>query len=80
MKSLEKLIKGKLSKSLSKFLSKHMVQKEIEDELLVCEMKLGKAITEKLGISCKTGEKVNELMRCIRFQMQSLVKGLDDTE
>jgi len=80
MKSLEKLLQGKLSKSLNKFLDKHMVQKEIEDELLVAEKKLGKAITEKLGIACKTGEKVNELMRCIRFQCQSLVSGLEDTE
>ena len=56
------------------------IQKEIEDELLIAEKKLGKAITEKLGIKCKTGEKVNELMRCIRFQMQSLVSALEDTE
>ena len=44
MKSLEKLIEGKLSKSLSKFLSKHIVQKGIEDELHVAEKKLGKVI------------------------------------
>merc|ERR1740115_382702 len=80
MKSLEKLVQGKLSKSLTKFLEKHIIQKEIEDELLIAEKKLGKAITEKLGIKCKTGEKVNELMRCIRFQMQSLVSALEDTE
>ncbi len=32
-----------------------------------------------MGLTCKTGEKVNELMRCIRFQMQSLISGLEDT-
>jgi len=31
MKSVEKLMKGKISKGLKKFLSKNMVQKEIED-------------------------------------------------
>ena len=56
MKSIEKLMKGKLSKSLNKFLTKNIVQKEIEDTLLVAEKKLGNAITEKLGINCKSGE------------------------
>lgn len=69
MKSIEKIMAGKMSKSLQKFLDKNIVQKGIEDELLVAEKKLGKAITEKLGISCKTGDKANEVMRCIRFQM-----------
>ena len=58
---------GKVSKSLQKFLDKNIVQKEIEEELLVADKKLGKAIQEKLGITCKTGDKANELMRCIRF-------------
>jgi nucleolar protein 58 len=80
MKSLEKLIQGKMSKSLSKFLDKHIVQKGIEEELLIADKKLGKAIGEKLGIKCKTGDKANEMMRCIRFQMQSLVSALEDTD
>ena len=69
MKSVEKLLQGKMSKTLQKFLEKNIVQKDIEEELMVAEKKLGKAITEKLGITCKTGEKANELFRCIRFQM-----------
>jgi len=56
-----------MSKSLKSFLSKNIVQKEIEETLLVADKKLGKAISEGLGISCKTGEKANELLRCIRF-------------
>jgi len=67
MKSIEKIMSGKVSKSLQKFLDKNIVQKEIEEELLVADKKLGKAIQEKLGITCKTGDKANELMRCIRF-------------
>jgi len=47
---------------------------------MVADKKLGKTITEKLGITCKHGEKANELLRCIRFQMQSLLTGLDDQE
>ena len=40
---------------------------------MVADKKLGKAITTELGIQCKAGEKANELLRCIRFQMQSLL-------
>jgi len=80
LKSVEKLVKGKLSKGLESFLDKNIVQKGIEDELCVADKKLGKSILEKLKINCKTGEKVNELMRCIRFQMQSLISGLEDTK
>lgn len=47
---------------------------------MIADKKLAKTITEKLGIQCKTGEKANELFRCIRFQMQSLLTGLDDLE
>ena len=47
---------------------------------MLADKKLGKVITEKLGIECKAGEKANELMRCIRFQMTSLLEGLDDKE
>ena len=80
MKSIEKLMEGKVSKGLNKFLDKNIVQKGIEDELLIADKKLGKSITEKLGIQCKTGETATELMRCIRFQMQSLISGIEDTE
>jgi nucleolar protein 58 len=44
MKAIEKLMKGGVSKSLKKFLDKNIVQKGIEDELLVAEKKLGKSI------------------------------------
>ena len=67
MKSVEKLMSGKMSSGLKKFLDKNIVQKEIEDTLLISDKKLGKAINEKLGIDCKAGEKANELLRCIRF-------------
>jgi nucleolar protein 58 len=47
---------------------------------MLADKKLGKTITEKLGIDCKTGEKANELLRCIRFQTASLLEGIDETE
>ena len=80
MKSIERLMKGKVSSGLKKFLTKNIVQKEIEDQLLVADNKLGKAITEKLGISCKAGKQADELLRCIRFQMESLVEGIEQSQ
>jgi len=80
MKSVEKLLKGDLSKSLKKFLEKNIVQKGVEEALMLADKKLGKVITETLGIECKAGEKANELLRCIRFQMTSLLEGLDEKE
>ena len=50
MKSVEKLLQGKVSKTLQKFLEKNIVQKEIEEELMIADKKLAKTITEKLGI------------------------------
>ena len=78
MKSIEKLMAGKMSKVLSKFLDKNIVQKGIEEELLISDKKLAKTIVEKLQINCKSGEKANEIMRCIRFQMENLISGLED--
>ena len=80
MKAVEKLLKGDLSKSLKKFLEKNLVQKGIEEALVLADKKLGKAINEKLGLECKTGEKANELLRCIRFQTTSLLEDLDEKE
>jgi nucleolar protein 58 len=80
MKSVEKLLKGDLSKGLKKFLDKNIVQKGIEEELIVSDKKLGKSISEKLKIECKTGEKASELLRCVRFQMNSLLEDLDEKE
>jgi len=39
MKSVEKLLVGKMSKTLQKFLEKNIVQKEIEEELLIADKK-----------------------------------------
>lgn len=44
---------GKIPKSLTKFLNKNIVEKEIEDEMAVADKKLGKLITESFGVKCK---------------------------
>lgn len=80
MKSTAKLVKGEMSKGLKKFLEKNLVQKGIEEALMIADKKLGKAISEKLGLECKAGEKSNELMRCIRFQIQSLLSEVEEKE
>lgn len=80
MKSVAKLVDGKVSKTLNKFLTKNIVQQEIEDVLAVSDKKLAKEIQEKLGITCKTGEKASELIRCLRFQMNALLEGLEEKE
>ena len=67
MQSVEKLLQGKVSKTLQKFLEKNIIDKEIQEELMVADKKLAKTIQEKVGITCQTGEKANELFRCIRF-------------
>jgi nucleolar protein 58 len=80
MKCVEKLLKGKMSKTLEKFLQKNIIDKEIQEELMISDKKLAKTVTEKLGIQVQTGKQVDELMRCIRFQMESLITGIEEKE
>lgn len=52
-------MKGKIPKSLSKFLSKNIVEKELEETLAVADKKIGKAVTDALGVSCKNNEQID---------------------
>ncbi|PRP86876.1 nucleolar protein 58 [Planoprotostelium fungivorum] len=71
------LLDGELSKSLSKFLKKEIVDKELEDKLITADTKMGGLISKKLKIEQFGGEKLaNELMRGIRTQLHSLVGDL----
>lgn len=72
-------IEGKMSKVLSKALKKH-VCKEVQDQLLVADAKLGNAIKDKLNLQCVSNSNVQELMRCIRSQLDSLLAGLPKKE
>ncbi|CAK1603656.1 unnamed protein product [Parnassius mnemosyne] len=72
-------IEGKLSKTLKKALKKY-VCKDVQDQLLVGDAKLGSAIKEKFDLQCVSNSNVQELMRCIRSQMDSLLTGLPKKE
>ncbi|XP_069692633.1 nucleolar protein 58 [Periplaneta americana] len=72
-------VEGKLSKSLKKMLKK-VVAKDLQDQLLVADAKLGNAIRDKLSLTCLSNTAVQELMRCIRSQMDSLLAGLPRRE
>lgn len=72
-------IEGKLSKPLKKALKKY-VSKEVQDQLLIGDAKLGSAIREKFDLQCVSNNNVQELLRCIRSQMDSLLAGLPKKE
>jgi nucleolar protein 58 len=72
-------VEGKVSKSLKKVLKKY-VDKEVQDKLLVADAKLGSAIKDKLSLQCLSNTAVQELMRCIRSQLDSLITGLPKKE
>ncbi|XP_044268856.1 nucleolar protein 58 [Tribolium madens] len=72
-------VEGKVSKSLKKVLKKHIDQ-ELQDKLLVADAKLGSAIKEKFNLQCVSNTAVQELMRCIRSQLDSLITGLPKRE
>lgn len=72
-------VEGKLSKSLKKVLKKY-IDKDVNDQLLVADAKLGSAIKDKLNLQCVSNTAVQELMRCIRYQLDSLLAGLPKKE
>lgn len=65
------LIEGKMNKKLKKMLKKVVVKEN--EELAVSDAKLGNAIKEKLNIGCVTSSVIQELMTCIRSQIENLV-------
>jgi len=72
-------IEGKLPKSLRKTL-KSIYAEEAQETLAVADAKLGSAIKDKLQITCLTNSSVQELMRCIRSQVDGLIGGLPKQE
>ncbi|XP_051162802.1 nucleolar protein 58-like [Leptopilina boulardi] len=71
-------VEGKVSKSLKKILKKYC--SEVQEQLAVADAKLGNAIKDKLSLSCVSNTNVQELMRCIRSQMDSLLAGFPKKE
>ena len=74
------MLESSVSKPLKKFLQKNIVNKELKDELAVYETKLGKAINEKLDIPCIYNDKVLELMRGVRQNLESLLGGATEND
>ncbi|XP_037268482.2 nop5 ribonucleoprotein [Rhipicephalus microplus] len=72
-------VEGKMSKSLKKALKK-IVAKEAHESLAVADAKLGNVIKEKFDISCVANSSIQELMRCIRSQVDGLITGLPKKE
>lgn len=72
-------VEGKMTKGLKKMLKKLFV-KEAHETLAVADSKLGNVIKEKLNIACVSNSAVQELMRCIRSQANSLISGLPKKE
>lgn len=72
-KCINKLMKGQIPKSLSKFLTKNVIDKEIEETIAIADKRLGKALTEELGLTCKQNDSIDELMRVIRFNIAGLL-------
>ncbi|KAL8596746.1 Nucleolar protein 58 [Nucella lapillus] len=65
-------IESQISDPLKKMLAK-LVSKDTQDELAVADAKLGSMIKETFNIQCVSNSSINELMRCIRSQLDGLV-------
>jgi len=72
-------VEGKVSKTLKKTLKKLVVE-DVQNQLLVADAKLGNAIKEKVELQCIANSGVQELLRCIRSQSESLLAGLPKKE
>lgn len=70
-----------MDKGLTKFLKKNIVKKGETDDLAVADSKLGNLIKSSLDIQCVNNSQINELFRCVRAQLDSLMDdkvGADD--
>ncbi|TMW69339.1 hypothetical protein Poli38472_001495 [Pythium oligandrum] len=74
------MVDGKVGKGLKKFLKKNIVDAGLKDKLAVSDKALGGIIKEKLGIQCIHDTAVNEIMRGVRANMNSLISGLEDED
>lgn len=61
-------------------MKKLLKKEDFHDKLLVADAKLGSAIKDKFNLQCVSNSAVQELMRCIRSQLDSLITGLPKKE
>lgn len=64
-------VEGKIPKQLKKLLKK--IADDTQETLLVADAKLGSSIKDKFNINCVSNTNVQDLMRLIRGQMESLI-------
>jgi len=76
LKATTKLVEGKLSSSLKKFLRKEVLDKGLQDAVAISDPKLAGVIKDKLGIQCVHDNTTLEIMRGIRGQLENLVTEL----
>ena len=69
-----KMVHGKLSTGLRKFITANVVSDAVRETLLVGEKKIAAEITRELGIKCDSGEMVTELHRVVRFAIEELLE------
>lgn len=69
-----KMVHGKLSSGLSKFIASNIVSEDLHQTLLVGEKKIAAEITKQLGIKCDSSEMVTELQRVVRFAVEDLLE------
>ena len=75
-----KMINGKLSKSLGKFLRTNIISKDLQQKLLVGDKKIAGEIGKELGIQCESSDKVLEFSRCLRTYMSDLLADFNIAE
>lgn len=68
-----KMVNGKLSKTLSKFLKTNVITKSLQEKLMVNDKKMATEINKELKISCESGDKTLEFTRCLRTFMADLL-------
>lgn len=71
-------VEGKISKPLKKVL-KRLVDPEVQEKLLIADSTLAKAIKDKFSVECVSNSAVQDLMRLIRSQADSLLQ-VDEKE
>merc|ERR1712054_289571 len=72
------MVEGKLDKSLKKFLKKNIVDKELNDDLIVSDAKVGGLVKEKLNIGVQCDNSTLEVLRGVRQQFASLVPDISE--
>merc|ERR1711935_295218 len=70
------MVEGKLDKNLKKFLKKNIVDKELNDELIVSDSTLAGLVKEKLDIQCLCDSSSLEVLRGVRLHMDALVPAI----